>query len=206
MLFGYLAIRVTIFIFGIYTGSCFGFIFIAENYQNFFLESNSIFIFIVCLSVLLGISFGISLLTLPRLGYFNIGLWVAMTISLLLQNSVYFLTGSLLAFYLTFGVLGLIVGIVSLLKFKMYIMVSSAIVSSFWIIRNLGFFLPNYPNEFFSGGNFLINKSTPWQFYLYLISIIILSILGIVFQFCLSKKFESNQRGRYYLEDDDPLR
>ena len=139
--------------------------------------------------MLLGISFGISLLTVPRLGYFNIGLWVAMTISLLLQNSVYFLTGSLLAFYITFGVLGLIVGIISLLKFKMYIMVSSAIVSSFWIIRNLGFFLPNYPNEFFSGGNFLINKSTPWQFYLYLVSIIILSILGIVFQFCLSKKF-----------------
>ena len=80
-------------------------------------------------------------------------------------------------------------GIISLLQFKMYIMISSAIVSSFWIIRNLGFFLPNYPNEFFSSGNFLISKSTPWQFYLYLVSIIILSILGIVFQFCLSKRF-----------------
>ena len=91
-------------------------------------------------------AFGLSLLTLPRLGYFNIGIWVSVVISLLLQNSVYYLIGSLLAFYITFGILALFMGIVSLLKFKMYIIVSSAIVSSFWIIRLIGFFLPHFPN------------------------------------------------------------
>ena len=119
---------------------------VAMNYVDFILENNSIFIFIICLSVLLGISFGIFLLTLPRMGYFNIGIWVAIVISLLLQNAVYFLTGSLLAFYITFGVLAFIMGLISLLKFKLYVIVSTAITSSFWIIRPLGFFLPNYPN------------------------------------------------------------
>ena len=73
-------------------------------------------------------------------------MWLSITISLLLQNSVYFLTGSLTAFYITFGVLAFIIGIISLLKYKMYVIISSSIVSSFWIIRPLGFFLPNYPN------------------------------------------------------------
>jgi hypothetical protein len=148
LLFGYLAIRITIFVFGILSGVIFGIIFTAENYVNFIYESEGygIAIFVVCLSFLMGILFGISLLTLPRLGYVNIGLWVAVIFSLLLQNSVLYLTGTLLAFYITVGVVGLLMACIALLKLKNYIIISTSFISAFWMVRPLGFFLPSYPN------------------------------------------------------------
>jgi hypothetical protein len=63
----------------------------------------------------MGILFGIGLLTMPKIGYINIGVFVAAIFSLLLQNSVLFLTGSLLAFYITFGVCALIMAVISLM-------------------------------------------------------------------------------------------
>lgn len=136
----------------------------------------------------MGILFGVMLLTLPRLGYVNIGLWVAVIFSLLLQNSVLYLTGDLVAFYITIGVVGLIMTVIALMKLKNYIILSTSFISAFWIVRPLGFFLSSYPNEFLSGESYLLNDTTDWQFYLYLISIVILTILGAVFQFCCFKK------------------
>lgn len=94
----------------------------------------------------MGLLFGITLLTLPKLGYINIGLWVAVIFSLLLQNSVFYLTGNLIAFYITVGVAGLFMTIVSLLALRNFIILSTTFISAFWIIRPLGFFLPYYPN------------------------------------------------------------
>lgn len=112
---GYVGIRVTILLYGVFTGGFFGVIFVAESYSNFYLEYNGVFIFTVCLSVVMGVLFGIFLLTVPKLGYINIGVFVAAIFSLLLQNSVLFLTGSLLAFYITFGVTALLMAIIALM-------------------------------------------------------------------------------------------
>ena len=84
----------TILMTGIYTGGFLGIIFSAENYENFFMEQTSIFIFVIVLSVVMGVLLGIFLLTVPKLGYLNIGLWSALVFSLLLQNSVLYLTAS----------------------------------------------------------------------------------------------------------------
>ena len=52
----------------------------------------------------------------------------------------------------------------------------------------------------------MINQTTPWQFYLYLLSIIIVTVLGCTFQFCWYKKQGKDQGNKgYYLEDDDSL-
>ena len=77
---GYFVIRLTILLNGIMTGALVGTIVSAMNYQNFYNSNSSsgIIIFIIILSVLMGISFGFALLTLPKLGYVNIGLWVAL--------------------------------------------------------------------------------------------------------------------------------
>ena len=197
----------TIFIFGILSGAIFGIIYTAENYVNFIYESEGygIAVFVICLSVLMGILFGVALLTLPRLGYINIGLWVAFIFSLLLQNSVLYLTGDLLAFYITVGVVGFIMAAIALMKLRNYIVLSTAFISAFWLVRPLGFFLPYYPNEFLSGNSYLLNGSTNWQFYLYLISIIVLTILGAVFQFCCFKKSASGNEA-YYLEEEGSLK
>lgn len=156
----------------------------------------------------MGFLFGIFLLTVPRLGYVNIGVFVAALFSLLLQNSVLFLTGSLLAFYITFGATALVMAIIALMELRYFIIFCSSFTGAFLFIRPLGFFLPGYPNELISGKNFKISVATPWQFYLYLGSIIILTILGIVIQRCINRKmFRNNQaNGGYYLENDGTLR
>jgi len=94
----------------------------------------------------MGILYGIVLLTLPKLGYMNVGLWVAVIISLLLQNSVLYLTGSMIGFYICLGVFGVIMMSISLLGFRKFIIVSTSFTSSFWIVRTIGFALPHYPN------------------------------------------------------------
>lgn len=63
----------------------------------------------------MGFLYGIFLLTLPKLGYINIGIFVSALFSLLLQNCVLYLTKSLLAFYITFGVCSLIMAIIALM-------------------------------------------------------------------------------------------
>jgi hypothetical protein len=199
---GYFVIRLTILIYGIMTGAFLGVIFSAQNYENFFdkSDSNGIIIFIIVLSFLMGATFGLALLTFPKLGYVNIGFWVAAIFSLLLQNSVLYKTGSMVAFYITLGVSAFVMAGISLLGFRKFIIVSTAFVSSFWIIRSLGFILPYYPNELSTSKLFAINQSTPWQFYLYLVSIIILTVLGCVFQFCWYKKKGKDQGNHgYYL-------
>jgi hypothetical protein len=206
---GYFVIRLTIFLYGILTGAVFGIIFSAKNYVNFFYDDtgNGIIVFIILLSFLMGLLFGFALLTLPRIGYINIGMWDAIIFSLLLQNSVLYLTGNMTAFYITLGVSCLIMLAISLLRFRKFIILSTPFISAFWLIRTLGFVLPYYPNEFASEKLFAINASTPWQFYLYLASIIILSILGCTFQFCWYKKKGRDYGNKgYYLEDDDNIK
>jgi hypothetical protein len=155
----------------------------------------------------MGFFFGSALLTLPKLGYVNIGFWNALIFSLLLQNSVLYLSGSMIPFWVVLGISAFAMGCISLLGFRKFVIVSTAFISSFWMIRALGLLLPYYPNEIASSKLFGINQSTPWQFYLYLLAIIILTILGCVFQFHWYKKKGKDQGNRgYYLEDDDNLR
>lgn len=130
------------------TGAVLGIILSAQNYENFFdkNDSNGIIIFIILLSFLMGITFGLALLTMPKVGYVNIGFWDATIFSLLLQNSILYRTGSMTGFYITLGISGFIMAGISLLGFRKFIIVSTAFISSFWIIRTLGLFLPYYPN------------------------------------------------------------
>lgn len=206
---GYFVIRFTILLYGICTGAVFGIIFSAQNYTNFFFDNTntSIPTFIVILSFIMGLLFGLALLTVPKLGYVNIGMWDAIIFSLLLQNGALYSTGSMLGFYITLGISCLLMTAISLLGFRKFIILSTPFISSFWLVRTLGFVLPYYPNEFSSTKLFAINGSTPWQFYLYLVSILILSILGCTFQFCWYKRRGRDNRNKgYYLEDDDGLK
>ena len=90
--------------------------------------------------------FGIALLTLPKLGYVNIGFWNAVIFSLLLQNGALYATGNMTGFYITLGISSFIMAAISLLGFRKFIIASTSFISAFWIVRTLGFVLPYYPN------------------------------------------------------------
>ena len=53
----------------------------------------------------------------------------------------------MIAFYIILGLSALVMGWISLLGFRKFIIISTSFISSFWIIRTLGFLLPYYPNE-----------------------------------------------------------
>jgi hypothetical protein len=154
---GYLAIRITILLYGIFIGCLFGIIFSAESYDNFYLYSHWIFIYIICISVVMGFLYGIFLLTMPKLGYINIGVFVAAVFSLVLQNSVLFFTKSLLAFYIVFGVSAITMSIVALMQLRYFIVCCSSLTGAFFLVRPLGFLLPGYPNELLYDKNFQIS-------------------------------------------------
>lgn len=154
------------------------------------------------LACIFGVFYGFVLITLPRFGYFNVGVWFGVILSLLLQNAVFVYTKTLVPFYVCIGVLCFICGVAGIMGFKYFIIVSTSFISGFLLVRPLGFYLPYYPNEF----NFYKeSEPMPWQYYLYLIAIIILSIIGVIFQLWLFKK-----RGRkdklFHLQDDTDIK
>lgn len=152
----------------------------------------------IILSTILGIFYGFMLITLPKLGYFNIGVWLGAIGALMLQNAVLYLSKSLIAFYIVLGVFCLVLGIVAIMAFKYFIIVSTAIISGFLLVRPLGFFLDYYPNEFLF---YKTTLSMPWQYYLYLISMIVLAVISIVFQSWLYRKTGKKRNKLYHLEE-----
>ena len=150
------------------------------------------------LSSIFGAFYGFFLVTLPRFGYFNIGVEVGVIISLLLQNAVLVYSNSLIGLYVCLGVLCFICGVAGIMGFKYFIIVSTSLMSGFLLIRPMGFFLPYYPNEF----NFYKNsEKMPWQYYLYLVAILVLSVISIIFQTWLFRKRGSKDK-LFSLEDD----
>ena len=208
LVMGYFWIRITLALYGVLTGSVLGVVLSAVTYHDSFydLQTTAIMNWIVLLSIAAGVLLGVILLTLPKTAYANIGLWVALITALLLQNSLFFLSGSLLAFYITFGILAVVMLAISLLRFRKFIIVSTAFTSAFWLIRSLGLVLPHYPNELDTVRLHSIDQGTPWQFYLYLISILLLTLLGSLVQFCWYLKRGREENEGYYLENDDSLR
>jgi hypothetical protein len=94
----------------------------------------------------MGFLYGIFLLTVPKLGYINIGVFVAAIFSLILQNSVLYLTRSLIAFYICFGVSAIGMSIIALMQLRYFIVCCSSVTGAFFLVRPLGFLLPGYPN------------------------------------------------------------
>lgn len=150
----------------------------------------------------MGLFYGFFVITLPRFGYFNIGVWFGVIISLLLQNAAFIYTKTLIPFYVCLGVISFVCGVAGIMGFKYFIIVSTSLISGFLLVRPLGFYLPYYPNEF----NFYKQSSKmPWQYYLYLIAILILFIIGIIFQSWLFRKRGKKDK-LFYLQDDTDLK
>jgi hypothetical protein len=143
--------------------------------------------------------YGFLLITLPKLGYFNIGIWLGAIGTLMLQNAVLYLSKSLLTFYIVLGVVCLVLGIIAIMAFKYFIIISTSIISGFMIVRPLGFYLGYYPNEFLF---YMTRSSMPWQYYLYLVSMLVLAAIGIIFQTWLYKKTGKRRNKLYHLEEE----
>ena len=150
------------------------------------------------LSCIFGVFYGFFLITLPRFGCFNVGVWFGIIICLLLQNAALSYTNSMVPLYICFGVIGFICGVAGIMGFKYFIIVATAVISGYLLIRPLGFYLPYYPNEF----NFYRESAKmPWQYYLYLLAILILALISIIFQSWLFKK-RGNKDKLFDIQDD----
>jgi hypothetical protein len=141
MFLGYFLVRITIFIYGAITAGAFSIIYFAEIYPQSFIGQTQILNFMIILSAILGIFYGFFLITLPKFGYFNIGVWWGAIISLLLQNGILYLSNSLIPFYITLGVICLVLGFTAIMSFKFFIITSTSMISGFLLVRPLGFFL-----------------------------------------------------------------
>lgn len=199
LFFGYYLIQITIFLYGWVAGSAFSLIYLAESYPGNQVSPASVINFMIILSAMLGIFYGFLLITLPKLGYFNIGVWLGAIGTLMLQNAVLYLSKSLLAFYIVLGVMCLVLGIVAIMAFKYFIIVSTSIMSGFMLVRPLGFYLDYYPNEFLF---YKTTGSMPWQYYLYLVSMLVLASIGVIFQTWLYNKTGKRHNKLYHLEEE----
>ena len=122
-----------------------------------------------------------------------------MLATLLFELFVYKISNKDIVLWSMMGVLGIVVALISLKLFKLILVIGTSFIGSYMVIRGAAVYIGGYPNEFQ-----LINEiqagdidNIPWSAYLYIAGIIVLAVLGVLFQQnrfkVLSRKKNSNR-------------
>lgn len=102
------------------------------------------------IAVLFGVLMGYVTVTIPKIGFFCLGMWLGVVIALLLNNAFLYkiqLTNNFVVLWLTIGVLSILLGVLSCFFYKYCVMVCTGIVGAYAIVRPFGWILGSFPNE-----------------------------------------------------------
>ena len=139
----------------------------------------------LCASVLIGLAIAFLLTKLLSVGVFILGFWLGAAVGTLLYNIALkdiSDEGSSIILWVTLVILGILGGIVCVRAMEPAIMVSTAFIGAYSFVRGISLFAGNYPNEYdIITGVDTGSYEMPWQFWVYLSAIIVLSILGSIF-------------------------
>jgi len=135
------------------------------------------------IAVILGSIAGYFLTKLVRIGVTALGTWVGVIISLLVHEAFMYTLHQQWLFWLMVIGFGIVFGGVSYWKYKLILMVATAFIGSYFMVRGVSLYIGGYPNEFT-----LINMAQTgqlaihWAFYLYLGFIVVLTAGGVFVQ------------------------
>ena len=139
--------------------------------------------------------------TFLKIGAFLIGWWGGgMIATLLFQMIVYRISSQTIVLWIMIAVFALIFGIIALKFLKLVIIVGTSFIGSYLTVRGISFYLGGYPNEFQMYNDIQVGDldNVPYTMYLYIVGMIVLSILGIFFQYkgfkiCKRKEKDPNK-------------
>lgn len=136
-----------------------------------------------------------------------LGCWIGLIISLTLNNIAFYFIKSNpanLTLWIVMPILAVLFGILSLFIRKTFIIFATcnvlynlALIGAYMCLRALSWYLGTFPNEFLLARKFHLGLSGPvsWKFYLYVISLVILTASSSALQYWLfTKKTELSQQ------------
>jgi len=132
--------------------------------------------------LVLGLICGFFMMKLARFGIAALGAWIGFVIGLIIHEAFLYHSTQQWLFWTICIALAVIGFAISFWKYKIILIISTAILGSYLVIRGVSLFIGGYPNEFtlisqIKNGN--TASLLHWPFYLYLAAILVMSIGGI---------------------------
>lgn len=110
-----------------------------------------IMIIALVVALIIGIIVGVVVLYFMPVGFFALGAWLGIVLSFFIYNLALYKVETSppgLILYISFGVLGLILGIVALYIYEVIIIISSSVCGAYFLVRGLSLYIGKFPGEF----------------------------------------------------------
>jgi hypothetical protein len=146
--FGLKILPLTLFIIGYFTG--FGVLIAILGEFVIAPGTNVVVVWVILIiTVFFGLLLGYVTTSLRRLGFFFLGFWLGTVIAFLLNNAfLYKITSTNVPLWVAIGALGGFFGFLSCFFYKHIVIVSTATVGAYALIRPFGWIASGFPNEF----------------------------------------------------------
>lgn len=160
------------------------------------------FILIVCLAS--GGGLGYLATSLPKIGFFGLGIWLGIVLAFILNNLVLYLSESNVLLYLLMVIFGALGALLTRWKWKIVCVISTSVLGSYLAVRGLSIFFGYYPDELTVAKKIQYKEldSVGWPFYVYFFAMVGMSIAGMVIQFKNMKK-GGKFNGEFGMEQED---
>ncbi|KAL4450766.1 hypothetical protein ABPG74_011608 [Tetrahymena malaccensis] len=208
--FGLKLYKPTLFIIGYITG--FGGIVAIMGEFVIRYDSDSIMAY-ACLiiAVLFGVLTGYVTVSLPKVGFFALGMWLGIVLALLFNNAFLYkiqVGNQFVVLWITIGILAIFMGLMSFFFYRHCVMVCTGFIGSYCMIRPFGWILGDFPNELQIAQELKYGQitSVPNLFYLYFALILLVGAIGIKFQYSMyfsRRQQEEENDLQLYLADPD---
>jgi hypothetical protein len=157
---------------------------------------------LLAVSAILGGIVGFFASKLIRVGVFFLGLWAGAGIGLILNNMVFYKINTVAILWILMAVFGLTLGVLSCFFFHYIVIACTSIIGAYLFMRGISLFAGGYPNEFtiyerIRDGDM---SAVPWTFYMYMIGMLIMFLIGGFIQIKIKKREGDNDYGKtdYY--------
>jgi hypothetical protein len=139
-----------------------------------------------------------------------LGGWLGTIISLILFNAFLYkieVDPPELLLYISISVLGLVFGVLAIVFYQVFVIISTSICGAYITIRSISLPIGGFPNEFDIAEqiqNQNLDFTVTWQFYVYMNAIIIMALIGMFVQWKIKKRSDAKleQEDVYFRQAD----
>jgi len=149
-------------------------------------------------SCILGLLVGYLTSKIAKIGLFLLGAWLGYVVGLILYGAFLYTINSQVTLWVTVSVLALVFGGLSFLVYEHAVIFGTSIVGSYMFIRGISLLAGGFPNEYtliddIKSGHM---SGVGWKFYVYMASMLIAAVVGIIFQEKWKNRNKEDARSR----------
>lgn len=146
---------------------------------------------LVC-SILIGLVAGFFMMKLERVGAALLAAWGGFLIGVMLNEMVLYLAESQAVFWCVSIGCAVVAGIMSFFFYEHVLINMTAFGGAYMLVRGISFYAGGFPNEFTLAKQLKAGDSSAMDnwFYLYMVCILIVAVLGSIVQYKTNKKSE----------------